>query len=221
MIPASELLDEAGALFLDFDGPLAFLMPSPVNADAAAEARAALGGERVPAWIADSTDHLAVLRFTLDRYPQRLHDVEAACTRAEVRAAESCEPSPHAQQFFDLAAARALPVAIVSNNSADAVRTFLGRFGWDEQVDAYACRTAADVDELKPSPYLVKKAAFALRINPARAVFVGDSITDVTAGRLADAPVLALVKPGRRVTEFVEAGATAVVQLGDLESIEP
>ncbi|MGL5810359.1 MAG: HAD family hydrolase, partial [Nocardioides sp.] len=151
------------ALLLDFDGPLTDLMPYPVNQDAADQARGALNRlAELPEPLRVTADHLAILRY-VDRYqPAQLADVLTACVQAEVAAARHSTPSPHAEDLFDFAARRQVPVAVVSNNDARAVRAFLDRFGWSERVRHYACRTSQRVSAMKPAPDLLDAVVTAL-----------------------------------------------------------
>ena len=66
MTTARELLHDADALLLDFDGPVAALMPPPANARAADLARGPLAGVAIPSPVAETTDHLAVLGYVRD-----------------------------------------------------------------------------------------------------------------------------------------------------------
>jgi phosphoglycolate phosphatase len=137
-----ELFDAAEALFLDFDGPIAALMPPPKNEEAAAAARRAIREDDLPIEIATTTDHLAVLRWARLNSPKEvLLSVEATCTQVELEAARSCAESPDAAVLLDYAHSRQIPIAIVSNNSADAVRHFLERRGWRDRIATFACRT--------------------------------------------------------------------------------
>ena len=213
-----ELLESAGALFLDFDGPLAALMPRPKNAEAADAARAPLRDLELPDEISSTTDHLAVLRYTRANHPERLLVVEQACTSAETAAALTCSPGHHAQTLLDFAGERDLPVAVVSNNSDRAVRAFMLRHDWDDRVHAYACRTPKSVDFLKPRPDLLFLAADALHLDVSTAVLVGDSVSDVLAARSAGTRCLGLAKDAGRAVKLVDAGASSVASLH--ESLE-
>lgn len=214
MTTAAQLLDQAHALFLDFDGPIAALMPPPVNAEAASKARAQLRGVEMPPEIATTTDHLAVLRYAME-HTDAVSRVEAACTAAELEAAGSCASSPHALDLFNYAERRSIPLAIVSNNAESAVRTFITRMGWEHQVGAYACRTPETTRWLKPSPCLLRQAANALHVDVSTAVFVGDSVSDVVAGSAAGTPVIGLAKNDQRREELVSSGAAVVVTAGN------
>jgi len=215
-----DLFDAAGALFLDFDGPIAALMPPPVNEEAAAVARRAAQTVDLPIEIATTADHLAVLRWVRLNCPDEvLGRVEAACTKVELEAAQSCDESPDAAILFDYAINRGIPLAIVSNNAEAAVRRFLDRRNWGNRITTLACRTSETVDSLKPSPQLLLDASDAVGVPPARALFVGDSVSDVHAGRDAGIPVLGIAKHQRRSNDLLEAGAEAVVERGTVNQI--
>ena len=212
-----ELFDAAEALFLDFDGPIAALMPPPKNEEAAAAARRAIHKIDLPIEIATTTDHLGVLGWAMLNCPDEvLVSVEAACTSVELHAARSCDESLDAAALFDYASSRQIPIAIVSNNAADAVRCFLERRGWQDRVTSLACRTTRTIELLKPNPGLLFNAAEALNVNPSSALFVGDSVSDVRAGLQALVPVLGISKDQSRHRELLAAGAHTVVNRGSL-----
>ncbi len=211
MTTAAELIASSKALLLDFDGPVTALMPPPANAYAADHARAALEGVELPEEIASTTDHLTVLRFTAERFPDRLPIVERGCTEAEVACARECDPSPEIRGLLASAERGAIPVAIVSNNSEAAVRVFLSRFEWASGIKTLACRTPAEVSRMKPDPYLVAEAAALLDVDPGECAFVGDSVSDVRAGQAAGVSVIGLAKTVRRGQELSAAGADALL----------
>jgi len=219
MTPAQALLARADALLLDFDGPIAALMPPPANAEAATRARVELAGLRLPAEIQSTTDHLAVLRYAAEHHPDRVRALEAICTAAEANAARTCKPSKHARGLLEFAEARDIPVAVVSNNADAAVREFFVRHGWSHHPRAYACRTPETIDWLKPSPRLLQLAADVMRIDLTRAVFIGDAVSDVFAGRAVGVPVIGLAKHDQRRSELLHAGAADVVNLDDSDAL--
>lgn len=216
MTSAIDLLSGAQAFLLDFDGPIAALMPSPVNELAAREARRPLMGVDLPLEIESTSDHLAVLRWARLNADDAISlAVEAACTEVEIDAAGKCDPSPTGARLFELASEWGIPIAVVSNNSTVAVRGFLHRVGWLNLVNVLACRTPETVDLIKPSPHLLRLAADALRIPIEDTVFVGDSVSDVTASKAAGCPVLGLAKNESRRVELLASGADVVVGLHD------
>lgn len=211
MTPAEELIANAKALLLDFDGPVTALMPPPLNVQAADQARAALSGIELPADIEQTTDHLAVLRFTAEHVPARLAAVERSCAEAEVACARDSDPSPEIRGLLADAGRRATPVAIVSNNSEAAVRVFLDRFNWARGIKTLACRTLGGVAEMKPDPFLVSKAVKLLGVRSDECIFVGDSVADVLAGHDAGVRVVGLAKTLARGAELTRAGVDALI----------
>jgi beta-phosphoglucomutase-like phosphatase (HAD superfamily) len=80
-------------------------------------------------------------------------------------------------------------VAIVSNNSGEAIRAYLRLRDLDQDVALVEGRDTSDPDLMKPSPYLVRSAVGRLGTVGACCVFVEDSASDVLAGLLAGVPV--------------------------------
>ena len=212
MTDAAEIIANAGALLLDFDGPITALMPAPLNAETAERARAALRQFPLPEEIRTTTDHLAVLRYVAEYLPPELKRVEEVCSSAEVDCARRSHPSPEIREILSNARRQAVPLAVVSNNSQLAVEEFLHRFSWTTTIEVLACRTPATVLKLKPDPYLVRTAIEQLAVDACCCVFVGDSATDVEAGRAAGVRVIGLAKTPQRGQELLDAGAVALIE---------
>ena len=211
MTTAEELIANAKALLLDFDGPVTALMPAPLNSEAADAARSPLQGLELPTQIRETTDHLTVLRWTFQNATSRMGDVERACTNAEVACARTSQPSPEIRWFLEQATQRDIPLAVVSNNSEEAVRTFLDRFAWSDRFAAYACRTPETSRLLKPHPFLVIAATRLVDVEPANCVFIGDSVSDVHAGHAAAVKTIGLAKSDARRVELTCAGADGLI----------
>lgn len=212
MTDAAEIIAKAGALLLDFDGPITALMPPPMNAEAASRVRAALRHSALPGEIQTTTDHLAVLRYVAEYVPAELNRIEQVCSSAEIDCARRSQPSREIRMLLGNAHRQAVPLAVVSNNSQSAVEAFLQRFSWTEPIEVLACRTPTTVLRLKPDPYLVKTAIQQLGVEAAHCVFVGDSATDVEAGRAAGVQVIGLAKTPQRGQELLDAGAVALIK---------
>ncbi|MGH3347866.1 MAG: HAD family hydrolase [Nocardioides sp.] len=197
-------------MILDFDGPVTTLMPPPANLVAADRAREPLKGIALSEDVRETTDHLAVLRWTLETHPSRLLEVESACTAAEVECARISPKSPEIDWLLERAEQHALLIGVASNNSENSVRTFLDRFGWE--FAALACRTPESVRLMKPNPAFVLTAAEWLGIPPTSAVFVGDSVSDVMAGRAAGTAFIGIAKTDQRRIQLASAGAKVVLE---------
>lgn len=101
-------------------------------------------------------------------------------------------------------------VTIVSNNSSAAIAAYLGDHSLTRYVTAIVGRDDADPAMMKPSPYRVRVAVSQLDADPAQAFLVGDSPSDVIAGRLAGVAVIGFAnKPGKDAI-LADAGASAV-----------
>jgi HAD superfamily hydrolase (TIGR01509 family) len=174
----------------------------------------ALAGVALPDEITTTTGHLAVLRYAAERFPGRLRVVERSCTEAEVACARESDPSPEIGGLLAIAEQHAIPVAIVSNNSEAAVRVFLERFEWARMIKTLACRTPANIAQMKADPHLVTEAARLVGIDPGACVLVGDSVSDVVAARAAGVSTVGLGKSPRRAAQLRAAGADAVLERG-------
>ncbi|GAA6527418.1 HAD family hydrolase [Intrasporangium sp. DVR] len=216
MTSADELVHAAKAILLDFDGPVTPLMPAPVNALAADAARAALKGVELPADVATTTDHLTVLRWTASGAPDRLADVEDACVTAEIAAARISEPTAGALDFLRWCQEQGKPVVMVSNNAAEAITTYLHRFEATSLVRGIVGREPRRPDLLKPHPSLVLAALELAQAEPAQAVLIGDSVTDIEGARATGVPSIGYAKTPARGRDLNEGGADALVDTMDL-----
>lgn len=216
MTTVREALDQAKALLLDFDGPMARLMPPPVNAQVAERVRNASGVTLPPALI-ESTDHLAVLKALVD-YPNALQAAEAAATRAEIECAQVCDVASWLEPLAIFVRERHIATAVVSNNSHEAVRTFLERHDVMLEIDAYACRTPMNVARLKPSPHLLHRALNCLGTPSCGALFIGDSVTDVRAGQALGVSTIGYAKNPSRANQLLTAGALTTIGIDEARS---
>lgn len=221
MKDAAELLAAADAVLLDFDGPVTPLMPSPINAQAAAAARAALcrHGITPPSDVAVATDHLAVARWTGVHAPSALADVEAACLSVELDAARTCVPTPGARELLVQLDQVGKPVVIVSNNAADAIGAHLDRHRFSGLVLGVIGRPGGRPDLMKPNTYPVTEALRLLGVGPASAVLIGDSVSDVEVARAVNVRSIGYAKTAQRGDELAAAGADAIA--GTIESLVP
>ncbi|MGL5857875.1 MAG: HAD family hydrolase [Angustibacter sp.] len=209
------LLRRARALLLDFDGPITPLMPPPRNSHVADALRAILATHHrdLPRRIRDTTDHLEVLRQAYTDHPDIADQVDAEAVRQEITAATDATPTPGAIELLTTCRDRKLPVAIVSNNSAEAVREFLSVHHL-EQLPMHG-RPVGRPDVMKPSPVLLIDATTTLDVKPQDCVMIGDSITDAQASRATGVPFIGYGKTPTRSAELVRAGADSVVEAVD------
>ncbi|MCK6210580.1 HAD family hydrolase [Georgenia sp. EYE_87] len=77
-------------------------------------------------------------------------------------------------------------------------------------LDVDGVTAAADVEDAKPAPDLVRAALDTAGVTADRAVFVGDSVWDVEACGRAGVPCVGVLTGGISAAELTDAGAVAV-----------
>ena len=209
----SPYFDEVSAVLLDFDGPVTALMPAPMNRHVADQARAALAAHDTvpPEPVASTSDHLAVLRWAGEHLPAAVEDVETACVAAEVTAARTTPLTTGAHDLLHACRGAGVPVVVVSNNAASAVEVFLAAQGMADLVQEVLGRPLNQPELMKPHPHLVQRALAAASVDPASAVLVGDSVSDVVVAHAAGVRAIGFAKHERRGRELREAGADFIV----------
>ena len=196
-----QALTHAGALLLDFDGPVCSVfagIPANVVADQLRAILAEGGHTDIPPAVAESDDPFDVFRHAATLGPDEARYVEAAFTAHEVEAIPTAESTPGTHELMTAWHNTGRPLAIVSNNSTAAVNVYLDLYDLRRYISAVAARTSADASLLKPSPYLVAQACTALDVPPHAAVLVGDSTTDIDAAYAAGSHAIGYAnKPGK------------------------
>jgi phosphoglycolate phosphatase-like HAD superfamily hydrolase len=216
MTELAALFANARCLLLDFDGPVC-----AVYAGLPARRVAELLRERIAAEGFDlpddqpSDDPLDVFRGT----GQLSHELSAAVQRVltglEVQAVATARPTPGAADLIKHTHNTGRTVAIVSNNSGAAIRTYLQLHDLAEDVSLIVGRDSPDPDLMKPSPYLVRAAVGILDTEGRHCVFIGDSPSDVLAGLLAGVPVIGYAANSAKERALADAGAAALASSMD------
>nr|MDT0662979.1 HAD-IA family hydrolase [Micromonospora sp. DSM 115978] len=195
------LVDHARFLLLDFDGPVCAIFANHPAPTVAADLRRILvdQGVPMPEHIRTEADPLAVLHFTATLgKPQLVRRVDDALRSAEVTAARTAEPTPYAREVIVAAQHSGRHVAIVSNNSAEAVRAYLIARRLDGYVHPVIGRAYANPAQMKPNPAPVLDAITELHADPATCLMIGDSASDITAAHAARVPAIGYAnKPGK------------------------
>lgn len=108
-------------------------------------------------------------------------------------------------------------MAIVSNNSLPAITDYLTLHDMSKNVDAVAARPFGKPAEMKPNPVLVRQAVQRLGVTPERCVFVGDTVTDIEAGRAAGVCVIGYAKMAHQGSTLAAAGPDGLIDsMGEL-----
>jgi phosphoglycolate phosphatase len=207
------LLRRVRTVLLDFDGPVCSIFagcPAPDVADELA-ATAAAAGHPVSADYRRNQDPLDIFRFAGTVGPELAALVERELTNAEVKAADTAEATPGAEEFLRACRSTGRTVAVVSNNSTAAVAQYLTRAGWTDLVQIVEGRDRSDPQLMKPHPNVLERTLRDLNAPAESAAIVGDSITDVEAGLAADIWTIGYAnKPGKDEA-MREAGADLVL----------
>ncbi|MEU0793838.1 HAD-IA family hydrolase [Amycolatopsis sp. NPDC005961] len=209
-----EILNEASALLLDFDGPVCSVfagIPASTVADQLRGVLADGGYTDLPKAVADSADPFDVLKYAASLGEDESRYVEAAFAAHEVEAIASATPTTGAHELIEAWHESNRPLAIVSNNGEPAISAYLDLHNLRTSINFVSARTRTNVAQLKPSPHLLDQAVAALDITPGRSVFIGDSTSDIEAAQAAGIRSIGYAnKPGKR-SSFGSVGADAII----------
>ncbi|WP_017558820.1 HAD family hydrolase [Nocardiopsis baichengensis] len=200
---ASEVnaLQRSRHVLLDFDGPVCSAFagyPAPEVAEALRSA-AIERGVALPESLRAEDDPMKVLLGLWEVAPQYHRDAEALLTSAELSSVAVATPTAGAIGFMRACASTGRPLAVVSNNSPEAVRTFLDKQDLAHLVKVIVGRDKASPLLMKPNPHLPRLALKALEADPATSILVGDSTTDIEAAHAVGAVAVGYAnRPGKR-----------------------
>ncbi|GIF09514.1 HAD family hydrolase [Actinoplanes siamensis] len=213
----TDLLTNADCLLIDFDGPICSVFAGYPARTIAEEMRALaqqLGGADLAQPFTDLPfDPLEILVAVAAVADENLlREVSDACRDAEVKAVASATPTRGAADVLRAAHAAGRSVAIVSNNSGEAIEAYLHQHDLLRCIDGIAARyDGMDPRLLKPNPYLVERGPTTARASRDTAIFIGDSVTDIEAGQAAHIPTVGYAnKPGKH-QRLTDAGADVVI----------
>jgi HAD superfamily hydrolase (TIGR01662 family) len=192
-------LDGVRAILLDFDGPICSVFAGFPAPKVATELRAKLTsyGADTTDEAAATSDPLAVLRWASAKYPELSETIDSQLTSYEKTAIRTAQPTHHAHRAIKSARRAGLSVAVVSNNSGAAISDYLCDHAIQGEVDTIAARQFGRPELMKPNPRLVIEATQNLGVPPEQCAFVGDSVTDIEAGRAAGVRVIGYAKTPR------------------------
>jgi HAD superfamily hydrolase (TIGR01509 family) len=213
-VTAAEIVRRTRVVLLDFDGPVCSIFAHRVPwliAKELAELLASRGVE-VPGEIVGGGDPLEVLRFSGLFGGTPMLATERQLTDAELEATETATATPGAAEFLAACRATGRPVAVVSNNSAQAVRTYLDRVDLVDLVEHIEGRDPTNPAKMKPDPTPVRRALRAIGGEAQSALLIGDSDSDQRAARAARVHAIGYAnKPGKSEA-LTAAGADAIVR---------
>jgi beta-phosphoglucomutase-like phosphatase (HAD superfamily) len=221
--PPGNVLDQVIArtryLLLDFDGPICDIYAGHPDHTVANELRKLISGQGIdmPVDVARTRDPIAVFTYSATVSADLAARVEAEMTQQELTAVTTARPAAYVHDVASSCHESGRTLAVVSNNSDQAVRAYLKRHGLDDRVDLVVARISPDPALLKPSSHLIDQAIQQVAAQPGQCTLVGDSVTDIEAGQQANVATIGYAnKPGKH-QHLTDAGATAVItSLADL-----
>jgi HAD superfamily hydrolase (TIGR01509 family) len=208
------ILRRSPVILLDFDGPVCSVFAGYPAPQITGELRALvvdLVGELPAGLDAVSSPH-EFLSASAEISPELARQVEEALHVAEIKAVESATPTPGVDEFLTACREARRQLAIVSNNTGASVRTYLDRVGLSGFVQHVEARDPFDPGLMKPSPYLIEKAAQALGTSPRRCTLIGDQTSDVKAARAIGAASVGYANKPGKADDLTAAGADAVIE---------
>ncbi|KQX52652.1 MULTISPECIES: HAD family hydrolase [unclassified Streptomyces] len=218
--PLTETLANARVILFDFDGPVCDVFAGLPAPEVAGELTALLAAENEAAGAkaSQTDDPIEVLRIAHEADTELGQKIEQALTTAEVRAvAVAGPPTPGAAEALRAAGSTGRGVAVVSNNSAECVRVFLGLHGLHEYVAEVVGRPSEQPHLMKPNPFPLITAAELMHVDVTSCTLIGDSLTDIQAAHAAGATVIGYANKPHKSEAFAEARADVVTQ--DMQSI--
>lgn len=200
-------------LLIDFDGPVCSLFAGTPTAPIAERLRTILTGAGValPLAIRDTGNWFEIFAFAATTGPALARHVESELAALEAAAAQTAAPTPDLADVLSACHESGRQVAIVSNNSARAVDSYLDIHQLTGQIGAVAARTGHDPALLKPSSYLIKQAASELGTAPSACALIGDSPSDIAAARSARASSIGYAATSGGTRQLLAAGADAII----------
>jgi phosphoglycolate phosphatase len=188
----TDILSRARAVLFDFDGPLC-----DVFAGLPAPAIAAQLNQLLADPVA-TDDPLTVLQAAGAEGVQTAAAVDEKLRQAERAAVEVASENQDGLSALTKCRQTGRLIGIVSNNDEQAIRSFMTRCGIPD-VDLVIGRAEGRPDLMKPHPWPLREALHRLECDPATALFIGDSGTDIEVSKSVGIPCLALAnKPGKR-----------------------
>jgi HAD superfamily hydrolase (TIGR01509 family) len=202
-------------VLVDFDGPMSDVfagLPAPLVAK---RLRGLVENHGLVDALVDSDDPMQVLHVAKGLPPAQRAEIERALRLAEVEAVASSKPTPGADRLLAACERTGRAVAVVSNNSDEAVRAYLTMHELDPFVAVVSARRSSDPALMKPNPYLVDQAVLELAAEPAACVLVGDTLTDIEAAAAAGVRSVGYAnKPGKSGAMAI-AGADVIITAMD------
>jgi len=204
------MADPIRAVLFDVDGTL--VDSNYLNTVAWWEAFAQAGHDvqmaRIHRAIGMGTDQLLGELLPADR--DQAADSEIATAQAALYSVywSRLRPLPGAARLLRACHEHGLRVILASSAGSQELKVLRSALDADDAIDGVT--SAADVDQSKPAPELVRVALQKAGTSPQGAVFVGDAVWDAQACGRAGVPFVGVLTGGTSEAELRNAGAIRV-----------
>lgn len=195
-------------LLLDFDGPVCDTFAGLPASEIAQHLTEVLAAREAPT--ISTNDPMEVLRHTAATRSDLVSLIDAELTTAERKAVETAVPTPGTDEVLNLCRARGIQIAIVSNNAQLAVRAYFDQHYPSHQIVIFG-RVHGQPELMKPNPHVVLDALRHLQLDGDECLFVGDTVSDVAAGRGAGVHVFGYANRPYKINDLAAAGAVRVI----------
>ena len=217
MNSAADLIARAQVVLLDFDGPICSVFagyPAVRAVSTMLRALEAAGFDVRPQWLNLEDPHQLLVEVEA-QIPEAVGIVEDALTRSEVHAVDSAQITAGVTDLIDLVTGRGQQWCVVSNNSAESIARFCTRRDFARTPSLTVGRPKGEPHLMKPNPVVLLHALEVLRTPPQEAVFIGDSVSDIQAGRAAGIPTVGYANKPAKPMLLVAAHADVVITTMD------
>lgn len=213
-------------VLFDFDGPICRLfarLPAKTIARAQVQWLESHGRDGVLTKEERfSPDPHGVLSTLAERHPgtDLVAELEERLTQQELKAARVAMPTAYADPLIQTWVAVGARLAIVSNNSARTVTSYLKQRGLFSCFDPHIYGRTQDLSVLKPHPQTLNLALTAMGAAPGASLMIGDSPSDHTAALRAGVRFLGYARNEAAVPKLLAAGVPEhSILVGSLERL--
>ncbi|MEU5342451.1 MULTISPECIES: HAD-IA family hydrolase [unclassified Streptomyces] len=219
------LIAETRYVFFDFDGPICRLFAGHSAEDIARAQVKWLKDRGLFGLLTDRErnhpDPHGVLSAVARRHPKSdlVAELEERLTQKELEAVPTAWPTEFADPLIRTWVAVGARMAIVTNNSARTVTSYLESRGLLECFAPYIYGRSKNLELLKPHPHTLNRALNVLGAAPDATLMIGDAPSDCEAARSAGVSFLGYAGDPAVAKELLKAGAAPGHIVGSLEPV--
>ncbi len=209
------ILASARYLIFDFDGPICDLSGAmPADTADRLRALALAEGAKLPA---DSSDPFDILAAAVGRSPNLGAALDAELTRIELTAVAHATVPGYVHETLAACRDSGRTPAVIGQQSADAVRTYLAKHGLSDQTALVIAPGSYPPGHLQTLAHLIEDAVGALGTTPAECALITASPAGIDAAHTVGAQPIGYARtPGDR-EHLANAGTTCIIpSLADL-----